>query len=125
MSRSSDSCGRSSICLQEDSTLLAILEDSNFNEHEPSWTMVAALMGSTRTGKQCRDRYLNHLRDGIKKGSWTVDEESLLKDLHDVFGPRCVREFHWSRSCFAVPFTSATWLTPVTCLFHAVSLVAH
>jgi hypothetical protein len=87
------------VLFQEDAALLAALEDWNGKERESSWTTVAAMLGSSRTGKQCRDRYLNHLRDGIKKGAWTVEEESLLKDLHGVFGPRYVREYRSSRSC--------------------------
>lgn len=80
-------------CCQEDAALLAILNGST--PHGPrmestQWKWVAQSMGTWRTGKQCRDRYLNYLRGGIKKGTWTPEEENLLVDLYHVFGPRYV-----------------------------------
>ena len=30
------------------------------------------------TAKQCRDRWLNHLRPGIIKGNWTIQEKELI-----------------------------------------------
>jgi len=44
-----------------------------------------------RNSKQCRDRWNNHLRPGIRKGKWTNDEERLLRQLHDTFGPKYVQ----------------------------------
>jgi hypothetical protein len=44
-----------------------------------------------RTAKQCRERWKNYLRDGIKKGDWTPQEEELIRDLYRTFGSRCVR----------------------------------
>jgi Myb-like DNA-binding domain len=76
---------------QEDATLLAIIEENNRNKIEPTWANIADQLGSGRSGKQCRDRYLNHLRIGIKKGKWTEEEECLLMELHEVFGARYVR----------------------------------
>jgi hypothetical protein len=34
-----------------------------------------------RNGKQCRERWLNHLRTDIKRGGWTTSEELLLCQL--------------------------------------------
>lgn len=31
-----------------------------------------------RSGKQCRERWINHLEDKVKKDSWTKDEEEIL-----------------------------------------------
>ena len=39
-----------------------------------------------RTGKQCRERYYNHLREGIKKGYWTPEEDELIKRFHAEHG---------------------------------------
>ena len=39
-----------------------------------------------RTGKQCRERYYNHLREGIKKGYWTPEEDELIKRFHAELG---------------------------------------
>jgi hypothetical protein len=33
----------------------------------------------TRIGKQCRERYHNHLKVGIKKGYWSAEEDALSK----------------------------------------------
>lgn len=53
-----------------------------------SYVKIAALLNNGRTAKQCRDRWQNFLRDGIKKGDWTVDEEELIKDLYATFGAK-------------------------------------
>ena len=41
-----------------------------------------------RTAKQCRDRWKNYLRGGIKKGGWSKDEEELIKDMYTTFGSK-------------------------------------
>ena len=41
-----------------------------------------------RNGKQCRERYHNHLKGGIKKEKWTPEEEVLLVNLHAEHGNR-------------------------------------
>lgn len=42
-------------------------------------------MGS-RTGKQCRERYLNHLNPNIKKGNWEAAEDTKILALHASMG---------------------------------------
>jgi len=45
------------------------------------WSKVAlALPG--RIGKQCRERYTNHLDPSLRKGEWTTQEEKILIDAH-------------------------------------------
>jgi hypothetical protein len=39
-----------------------------------------------RTGKQCRERWCNHLCPDINKSSWSLEEEMLLLLLHDKIG---------------------------------------
>jgi len=51
------------------------------------WTDVAKMMKDDydidgRNGKQCRERYHNHLKGGIRKEKWTHAEEELLIQLH-------------------------------------------
>jgi hypothetical protein len=41
-----------------------------------------------RNGKQCRERYYNHLKEGINKNKWTKEEENLLITLHGLYGNR-------------------------------------
>lgn len=52
------------------------------------WPEVAARLGTGRNGKQCRDRWINYLRPGIKKGGWLEEEEKLLVDMYEAFGPK-------------------------------------
>lgn len=56
--------------------------------HRPKcWTNLAKMLG-TRSGKQCRERWLNHLSPDIRKGPWTVEEDIALIRLHNVMGNR-------------------------------------
>lgn len=50
-----------------------------------------------RTGKQCRERWLNHLGDGIKKGQWSEDEDRLITTMRLAIGNQwCkVSRFHY------------------------------
>lgn len=64
---------------------------------EPSgkknWTLVAARLNQQsdhepRTGKQCRERWQNHLRPNIKKGNWTAQEEEMIRVMFESYGPK-------------------------------------
>jgi hypothetical protein len=50
-----------------------------------SWTKLAKLLPG-RIGKQCRERWLNHLNPTISRGPWKPDEDELLMQLHKEFG---------------------------------------
>ena len=52
------------------------------------WSYIASLMPGGRRGKQCRDRYLNHLRPGIVIGEWTTEEEQILVEGHKALGTK-------------------------------------
>lgn len=39
-----------------------------------------------RIGKQCRERWHNHLHPGIKKDPWTTEEDRLILDAHSTLG---------------------------------------
>jgi hypothetical protein len=49
------------------------------------WSLIASKMEG-REGKQCRERWYNHLNPEIVKGPWSSKEEWLLYLLHRVFG---------------------------------------
>eukprot|EP00559_Dactyliosolen_fragilissimus_P000594 CAMPEP_0184865704 /NCGR_PEP_ID=MMETSP0580-20130426/18807_1 /TAXON_ID=1118495 /ORGANISM="Dactyliosolen fragilissimus" /LENGTH=554 /DNA_ID=CAMNT_0027364999 /DNA_START=116 /DNA_END=1780 /DNA_ORIENTATION=- len=51
------------------------------------WAKIAAHLPG-RQGKQCRERYVNHLDPDLKKGEWTDDEEAILIALHEHHGNR-------------------------------------
>ena len=51
-----------------------------------SWKVIADLFPG-RTGKQCRERWHNHLIDGgCKKGDWTTEDDELIMNLHSCLG---------------------------------------
>ncbi len=41
------------------------------------WNTIATSLPG-RTGKQCRERWLNHLRPNIRKGNWTEHEDKII-----------------------------------------------
>lgn len=51
------------------------------------WSKIAAHLPG-RQGKQCRERYVNHLDPELRKGEWTDDEEAILIALHQHHGNR-------------------------------------
>ena len=51
------------------------------------WAKIAAHLPG-RQGKQCRERYVNHLNPELKKGEWTDDEEAILIAMHQHHGNR-------------------------------------
>lgn len=48
--------------------------------------MTLGYEGSGRTAKQCRGRYMHHLKPGLKRGPWTWAEEQILVDSHQQLG---------------------------------------
>ena len=50
-----------------------------------------------RTGKQCRERYHNHLDNTIRRDKWLPQEENDLIALHDAMGNR------WADISRAIP----------------------
>eukprot|EP00359_Climacostomum_virens_P007866 CAMPEP_0204910072 /NCGR_PEP_ID=MMETSP1397-20131031/8658_1 /ASSEMBLY_ACC=CAM_ASM_000891 /TAXON_ID=49980 /ORGANISM="Climacostomum Climacostomum virens, Strain Stock W-24" /LENGTH=221 /DNA_ID=CAMNT_0052080097 /DNA_START=20 /DNA_END=685 /DNA_ORIENTATION=- len=41
-----------------------------------------------RSGKQCRERWMNSLNPDVKKGDWSPEEDSLIFRLYNNLGPR-------------------------------------
>jgi len=37
-----------------------------------------------RSGKQCRERWINALNPSLKTGGWTPDEDKLLFSLYQI-----------------------------------------
>ncbi|OIW07474.1 hypothetical protein TanjilG_14420 [Lupinus angustifolius] len=56
------------------------------SEHGPTkWSLIAKSLPG-RIGKQCRERWHNHLNPDIKKDAWTVEEELALMNAHSIHG---------------------------------------
>ncbi|KAL4295595.1 hypothetical protein GQ457_12G020600 [Hibiscus cannabinus] len=51
------------------------------------WSTIAQHLPG-RIGKQCRERWHNHLNPGINKEAWTQEEELALVCAHQIFGNR-------------------------------------
>ncbi|KAG1365860.1 transcription factor MYB119-like [Cocos nucifera] len=68
---------------EEDSMLVRLVKQHGVRK----WSQIAKkLVG--RIGKQCRERWHNHLRPDIKKETWTEEEERLLVEAHKKVGNR-------------------------------------
>uniref|UniRef100_H3CPG3 V-myb avian myeloblastosis viral oncogene homolog-like 2b n=1 Tax=Tetraodon nigroviridis TaxID=99883 RepID=H3CPG3_TETNG len=53
------------------------------------WAMVAKHLKG-RLGKQCRERWHNHLNPNVKKSSWTAEEDLIIYKAHRALGNRWV-----------------------------------
>ncbi|XP_032897807.1 myb-related protein B isoform X7 [Amblyraja radiata] len=51
------------------------------------WSLIARLLKG-RLGKQCRERWHNHLNPEVKKSSWTEEEDKIIYEAHKVLGNR-------------------------------------
>nr|CAD1817710.1 unnamed protein product [Ananas comosus var. bracteatus] len=66
---------------EEDRLLVQLVDQHGVRR----WSQIAKnLVG--RIGKQCRERWHNHLRPDIKKETWTEEEERMLVEAHKKFG---------------------------------------
>jgi myb proto-oncogene protein len=50
-----------------------------------NWSKIAGQLHG-RIGKQCRERWYNHLDPAIRKGPWTTDEDKVIADAHSSLG---------------------------------------
>ena len=67
--------------LEEDEKLREIMA----NTTNIVWTEIAAQF-KNRTGKQCRERWVNHLNPEITETEWTPEEDERLYNLHLQIG---------------------------------------
>mmetsp|Transcript_32828 Transcript_32828/g.101717 ORF Transcript_32828/g.101717 Transcript_32828/m.101717 type:complete len:93 (+) Transcript_32828:281-559(+) len=56
-----------------------------------SWSVIAEHICTDhgiegRTGKQCRERWHNHLDPHINKEAWTAEEEKIMAEAHKALG---------------------------------------
>ncbi|KAL1538552.1 transcription factor MYB118-like protein [Salvia divinorum] len=68
---------------EEDGMLVELVE--KFGERK--WSSIAQLLQG-RIGKQCRERWLNHLKPNIKKDRWSSEEDQILISAHRKLGNR-------------------------------------
>lgn len=65
----------------EDETITRLVADLGANK----WSLIAKQLPG-RIGKQCRERWFNHLNPEINKDPWTEEEEQVLKEAHSRIG---------------------------------------
>ncbi|KAK7305374.1 hypothetical protein VNO77_43279 [Canavalia gladiata] len=68
---------------EEDRKLLKLVKQHGVR----NWSQIAEKLEG-RAGKQCRERWHNHLRPDIKKDSWSEEEERTLVESHAKIGNR-------------------------------------
>lgn len=85
-SKKRDSCSKRSVkkglwSEEEDKCLRKLV--SEFGPKK--WSFIASKLPG-RIGKQCRERWYNHLDPSVKKDSWTEDEDRIIIDAHRTLG---------------------------------------
>ena len=82
----------------EDRKLLSVVD--SFNRRGVKiikWNAVATELDSNRNGKQCRERYINHLSPDLNKNAWSPVEDHNLFSSFFKFGRR------WSQVSAVLP----------------------
>ncbi|OHS93756.1 hypothetical protein TRFO_11536 [Tritrichomonas foetus] len=71
---------------EEDQTIINFVAENG----SKNWKQLATLLPG-RIGKQCRERWRNHLDPAINHSMWTSEEDFLLISLHETFGNAWVK----------------------------------
>jgi hypothetical protein len=66
---------------EEDAALLEIIAVQGAKD----WSTISAKL-QTRSAKQCRERYHNHLQPNIKKGGWSAEEDNIIFTMQPQVG---------------------------------------
>ncbi|WOL12829.1 transcription factor MYB98-like [Canna indica] len=66
---------------EEDRLLISLVEQHGLRK----WSLIAKMLNG-RIGKQCRERWHNHLRPNIKKDTWSEEEDKILIQAHTEVG---------------------------------------
>lgn len=77
---------------QEDEAIARLVAEHG----NKAWSTVASFL-PTRTGKQCRERWHNHLDPDINKADWSEEEDRALIETHRSVGNR------WAEIARALP----------------------
>ncbi|KAI9297172.1 Homeodomain-like protein, partial [Neoconidiobolus thromboides FSU 785] len=69
---------------EEDGLLIQLM---NENKNTISWSSFGRVI-KTRTGKQCRERWHNHLDPNVNKAPFTDQENQIILDMYHKIGPK-------------------------------------
>ncbi|VEU39763.1 unnamed protein product [Pseudo-nitzschia multistriata] len=78
---------------EEDALLLSIVQSMRV---PMKWSLVAQSLPE-RTGKQCRERYVNHLNPRLKVADWSPTEDATIFHLYNTIGS------HWAKMSKIIP----------------------
>lgn len=78
---------------EEDCTLLNLVKQYGACS---SWPTIALYM-ERRSGKQCRERYINQLDPERRRSMWSLEEDTIIKFMHHQFGNK------WSKFMDRLP----------------------
>lgn len=78
---------------EEDQILLSLVKGMRM---PMKWSVVAQSMPE-RTGKQCRERYVNHLNPRLKTADWSPVEDGAIFHLYSTIGS------HWAKMAKMIP----------------------
>ncbi|KAE8124243.1 hypothetical protein FH972_019145 [Carpinus fangiana] len=67
--------------IEEDRLLIQLVQQFGVRK----WSHIAQMLPG-RIGKQCRERWHNHLRPDIKKDTWSEEEDKVLIEVHAEIG---------------------------------------
>ncbi|CAN4086046.1 unnamed protein product [Withania somnifera] len=81
VTRKKSKSAKSQWTIKEDRILIHLVE--KFGERK--WSQIAQMLKG-RIGKQCRERWHNHLRPDIRKDLWTEEEDRILIEAHAEVG---------------------------------------
>lgn len=78
---------------EEDAKLLSIVQSMRM---PMKWSIVAQSL-QERTGKQCRERYVNHLNPRLKVTDWSPVEDATIFYFYNISGS------HWAKMSRGIP----------------------
>ena len=87
--------GKGSWTEEEDKTLKSL-----YHQFGTQWKRISTFLPG-RNGKQCRERFVNHLDDSVTKSKWTRAEDDKLRRLQKEYGNK------WSFIASQMPGRSA------------------
>jgi hypothetical protein len=71
---------------EEDELIISFVAENGTRD----WTKLAALLPG-RIGKQCRERWRNHLDPDVNREPWSEKEDTILIDMYDKIGSKWVK----------------------------------